>query len=216
VLPQWLDWLGIKFILTSLTIDPNIVWKLPYTWACMAFGDSTKSLFFSREWITRILPKTKTDLRRQHRRWAQQVLLGHLALAAIFIGTGHWFLIVIVTYGCQYCSWLQMLCAAPQHIGLMPNVPDYRLCCRTYTCSWFPAFLYWNMQYHVEHHLFPAVPFYNLPKLRTVLAYDLPPAPHGLLATWREVLPIMQRQRKDPSYVYVPVLPKSAQAALAA
>jgi fatty acid desaturase len=216
VLPLGLDWHGVKFILTQLTVDPNIVWKLPYTWACMAFGDSTKSLFFSREWITRILPKTKTDLRRQHRRWAQIVLCGHLALAAIFIATGHWFLIVIVTYGCQYCSWLQMLCAIPQHIGLQPNTPDYRLCCRTYTCGWFPSFLYWNMQYHVEHHMYPAVPFYNLPKLRAALAYDLPPAPHGLVATWREVLPIMRRQREDPGYVYVPELPSRAPAAVAA
>ncbi len=81
VLPQGLDWLGIKFILASLTIDPNIVWKLPYTWARMALGDSSRSLFFSDDWIARILPKTKTDLRRAQQRWAQVVLLGHLALA---------------------------------------------------------------------------------------------------------------------------------------
>jgi len=57
----------------------------------------------------------------------------------------------------------------------MPNVPDFRLCCRTYTCGWLAAFLYWNLQYDVEHHMFPAVPFYNLPASARRLS--LPPAP---------------------------------------
>ncbi len=57
--------------------------------------------------------------------------------------------------------------------------------------------------------MFPAVPFYNLPKLRAALAHDLPPAPHGLWATWRELRPIMRRQQADPSYVYVPPLPRN-------
>ena len=55
--------------------------------------------------------------------------------------------------------------------------------------------------------MFPAVPFYNLPRLRKAIEHDLPPAPHGLRATWREILPIMKRQQKDPTYVFVPVLP---------
>ena len=105
--------------------------------------------------------------------------------------------------------WFEFLVAAPQHVGLSPNMPDFRLNTRTYTSGWLPAFFYWNMQYHVEHHMYPAVPFYNLPRLRAAMAYDLPPAPHGLWATWKEILPIMKRQRIDPTYVYVPPLPKN-------
>jgi fatty acid desaturase len=89
-------------------------------------------------------------------------------------------------------------------------VNDFRLCCRTYTCSWLPAFCYWNMQYHIEHHMFPAVPFYNLPKLRAAIKDDLPPAPHGLWATWRELLPLMRRQREEPGYFSVPRVPQNA------
>jgi fatty acid desaturase len=29
-----------------------------------------------------------------------------------------------------------------------------------------------NINYHLEHHLFPGVPFYNLPKLHAVLMSD--------------------------------------------
>ena len=209
VLPQGLNWHGVAFILKKLTIDPLVPFKLLRNWTYAAFGDSSKSLFFSPVWIAKILPKTKTELRREHRNWARFVLFGHLILAALFIVTGHWFLIVVFTLGCQYCSWLQLLCSAPQHVGLTPNVADFRLCCRTYTCGWLPAFLYWNMQYHVEHHMFPAVPFYNLARLREAIEHDLPPATHGLRATWSELLPIMRRQRKDPAYVFVPVLPAS-------
>ncbi len=57
--------------------------------------------------------------------------------------------------------------------------------------------------------MFPAVPFYNLPRLRAALLHDLPPAPHGLWATWQELLPIMRRQREDPKYVFVPHLPSN-------
>ena len=100
----------------------------------------------------------------------------------------------------------------PQHFGLSPNVPDHRLCCRTFICSRLPAFLYWNMQYHIEHHMFPAVPFFNLPKLRKLIEHDLPPAPHGLRATWQEMLAIHRKQIADPNFCYVPPLPKTATA----
>jgi fatty acid desaturase len=213
VLPLGLDWHGIKFILICLTFDPLMPFRLLRTWGYAALGDSSKSLFFTADWMERILPKTKTEIRRDHRNWARIVLGGHLLLATLFVLTGNWFLIIVITFGCQYCSWLQLVCGGPQHVGMMPSVPDFRLCCRSYTCSWFPAFLYWNMQYHVEHHMFPAVPFYNLPRLRKVLEHDLPPVQHGLIATWREIIPVMQRQRKDPTYVYIPQLPNQSVAA---
>ena len=140
---------------------------------------------------------------------ATVVLFGHLAVAALFIVTGHWFLIIIVTLGGQYCSWFVTLCGSPQHVGLSPNVSDFRLNTRTYTCGWLPAFCYWNMPYHIEHPMFPAVPFYHLPRLRQAIAHDMPPAPHGLWATWRELRPLRRRQREDPTFVYLPPLPRN-------
>ena len=209
VLPQGLDWHGIKFVLGALTFSPTNLFKLLRFWIGAATGNLRHDGFFKARWLQQVIPESNTELRHEIRQWARIVLLGHLALAAIFITTGHWFLIIIVNLGSFYCGWLVHLCAAPQHVGLCPNAPDFRLCCRTYTCSWLPGFLYWNMQYHVEHHMFPAVPFYNLPRLRAALLHDLPPAPHGLWATWQELLPIMRRQREDPKYVFVPHLPSN-------
>lgn len=211
VLPQGLDWHGVKFIVTQLTCDPRRIFDLVRKWVKMARGDlSEGNGVFTPDWTARILPESNTDLRRRHRNWARCVLGGHVALAAVFVATGNWILVPVVNFGCLYCPWLQTLTGAPQHAGLTPDVPDWRLCCRTYTCHWFPAFLYWNMQYHVEHHMFPAVPFYHLPRLRETIAHDLPPAPHGLFAVWREMLPILRRQREEPGWFFTPQIPQPA------
>ncbi len=209
VLPQGLDWHGVKFVMTALTCNPLGILKQIRFWVAAAFGDLSYDAFFKAKWLQRVVPESDAKSRRELHRWARIVLFGHFTLAVLFIATGNWFLIVIVNLATFYCPWLVVLCGVPQHIGLSPNTPDFRLCCRTYTCSWLPGFFYWNMQYHVEHHMFPAVPFYNLPRLRKAIAHDLPPAPHGLWATWQEMLPIMRRQRADPTYVYVPPLPKN-------
>ena len=158
-------------------------------------------------WYNHVLPEADPAVRRRHRNWARILLIGHGVLAAMFVVTGHWFLIVVFTFGTFYCGWLGFLCGFPQHYGLNPNVPDFRYNTRTFTCSWLPAFYYWNMQYHLEHHMFPAVPFYNLPKLRAAIVHDLPPATHGLIATWRELFEIRRRVRENPDYRFVPDVP---------
>ena len=211
ILPATLDWKFAEFILWHFLPFPHPVtcWQRVRLWTRYALGDLNGLGMFAggKWWLNKILPESKTDSRLRHRAWARVVLFGHLALALLFIATGHWFLVILVSCSGTYASWLSGLCGLPQHIGMGPDVPDFRLCCRTYTCNWFPAFLYWNMQYHVEHHMFPAVPFYNLPALRKAIEHDLPPAPHGLLATWREIIPVIKKQGEDPGYFFVPEIP---------
>lgn len=47
--------------------------------------------------------------------------------------------------------------------------------------------MYWNMNHHIEHHLYHRVPFHALPALREALAAQLPPPDPGLLRTNLEV-----------------------------
>lgn len=204
VLPQKITFKDWQFWLGIFAWNPVQTAKTIRTYYRRATGR------LDNEWFEFVLPENNQDLRRQHRNWARIALIGHALLAVLFIATGHWFLVFIFNLGSQYCGWLGLLCGWPQHFGLSPDVPDHRLCCRTYTCSWLPAFLYWNMQYHVEHHMFPAVPFYNLPRLRKAIEHDLPRAPHGLRATWREMLDIRRRQLADPNFSFVPELPQSS------
>ena len=58
--------------------------------------------------------------------------------------------------------------------------------------------------------MYAAVPYYNLPKLRRAIGWDLPVASRGLPATWQELVDTVRRQRRDSSYFFTPPLPASA------
>jgi MocE subfamily Rieske [2Fe-2S] domain protein len=68
-------------------------------------------------------------------------------------------------------------------------------------------FLYWNMNYHIEHHMFPLVPYHNLPKLHELVKDDMPKRYSGLWACWKEIIPTIFKQVKDPSYHVKVTLP---------
>ena len=68
-------------------------------------------------------------------------------------------------------------------------------------------YLYWNMNYHVEHHMFPLVPYHNLAKLHELVKADMPKPYNGLLEAWREIIPAVLRQGKDPTYYIKRELP---------
>jgi MocE subfamily Rieske [2Fe-2S] domain protein len=97
-------------------------------------------------------------------------------------------------------TWLMIFQNTPQHAGLAENVLDHRLNCRTVYMNPVSRFIYWNMNYHVEHHMFPLVPYHRLPELHEVIKDDCPPPYPSIPAAWREILPTLLRQVKDPAY----------------
>ncbi|MBE7558640.1 NADH:ubiquinone reductase (Na(+)-transporting) subunit F [bacterium] len=97
-------------------------------------------------------------------------------------------------------AWLAPIFSLTQHAGLAENVLDHRLNCRTILMNPISCFHYWNMNYHVEHHMFPQVPYYNLPRLFELVKHDMPEPYHGLWEAWREIITTMRRQLKDPAY----------------
>ena len=66
--------------------------------------------------------------------------------------------------------------ATPSTPGLAENVLDHRLNCRTVYMNPINRYLYWNMNYHVEHHMFPLVPYHALPRLHELVKADMPAA----------------------------------------
>ena len=109
-------------------------------------------------------------------------------------------------------TWLMTLYGYTQHAGLAENVLDHRLNSRTIYMNPVNRFLYWNMNYHVEHHIFPLVPYHALPELHEVIKADLPTPYSGMIEAYREIIPTVIRQMKDPTYHVKRVLPAAASA----
>jgi fatty acid desaturase len=159
-------------------------------------------------------PEERTYVPQSEWGKVQRVAIVHVAIYAATIALAVWMgsILPLMVIGLprMYGAWHHIMTGLLQHGGLADNVIDHRLNSRTVYMNPVSRFIYWNMNYHVEHHMFPAVPFYNLPKLRAALAADLPPATHGLIATWREILPILRRQDTDPAYAFIPILPETS------
>ena len=109
-------------------------------------------------------------------------------------------------YGC----WHMVICGWLQHGGLSDNVTDHRLNPRTVYMNRASRFIYWNMNYHVEHHMFRLVPYFQLPKLHAALAHDLPTPNPSIVAAYAEMLPALLRQRTDPDFHLLRPLPATA------
>ena len=110
----------------------------------------------------------------------------------------------------MYGAYLGQLYDLTQHSGMGENVLDHRLNTRTIYMSRVNRFLYWNMNYHVEHHIFPMVPYHRLPELHEEIRRDLAPPYPSLWAAYREIVPAVLRQLKDQTYYIHRELPPGA------
>jgi fatty acid desaturase len=165
---------------------------------------------FEGEWELTLYPATAPEKRRVPVRWARVILGGHAALAILCACEHWWMAAILFCVPVFYGGFLQSVCNQTQHIGLQDNVSDFRLCCRTFTLNPVIRFIYWQMNYHIEHHMYAAVPCYNLGKLHRLIRHDLPPCPHGLVETWKEISAIQARQKTDPNYQHQAVIPSPA------
>ena len=111
-----------------------------------------------------------------------------------------------------YGVWFLLTIGLPQHVGLAEDVLDHRLNSRTFLLPAPVRWIYWNMNYHVEHHMFPMVPYHALPRLHQVIKHDCAPVV-GFWATWKLILPTMWRQLRDPNFYIHNQLPPGAGAA---
>jgi fatty acid desaturase len=194
-------------------IDPVTMVKTIWSTIRVAGGYLQTSMggtYFSHEWIETAYSDATPEERRRPIRWARFLLLGHGTIVAVSIYFHLWMLPVVTTLVPFYGNWLFFLCNSTQHIGLQDNVPDFRLCCRTFMLNPVVGYFYWHMNYHAEHHMYAAVPCYKLAKLRSLIEWDMPPAPRGILATWLQIAEIQRRQKTDPSYQYAAPLPQPA------
>ena len=101
-----------------------------------------------------------------------------------------------------YGVYLLQVYALTQHAGMGENVLDHRLNTRTVHMGHVNRFIYMNMNYHIEHHMFPMVPYHRLAELHEQVKHDMPEAYPSLWAAYKEIIPAVLRQLKDQTLLH--------------
>ena len=101
-----------------------------------------------------------------------------------------WFLVIPRILGAP----VMMLFTLLQHVELKENSPSILESTRSYTTGALGRFLYMNMNNHVEHHLYPQVPFYALPDLAKAVRTQVPAPDNGFFRANWEVLVVAIRR----------------------
>ncbi len=190
---NWLALIGNTFALKHVAGElPRLLNN-----ALGRLGDEEKTFIPEMEW-----PKVI----REARAW--------VAIYALVIGAcvafGSAVPLLFVGLPSLYGAWLYHFFGLTQHAGMPENVTDHRENCRTVHMNPVFRFLYWNMNYHVEHHMYPMVPFHALPRLHEAVKADTPPPYPSTLAAYAEIIPALVRQTRDPAYHVVRPLPQQA------
>lgn len=157
-------------------------------------------------WMEELYENEEAE-KRKAIQWSRVLLLFHLTIIGVSIRFSLWILPLLITFAPFIANWWHYLVGVPMHTGLKDNVSDFRLCVRTITLDPLSQFLYWNMNHHIEHHMFAAVPCYNLRKLHEEVAFDMPKA-RTLIGAWKEMRETWKRQRVDPTYQFETPLPQ--------
>ena len=89
----------------------------------------------------------------------------YAATIALALWMGSILPLMVIGLPRMYGAWHHVMTGLLQHGGLADNVIDHRLNSRTVYMNPIIRFIYWNMNYHVEHHMFPMVPYHALPRL---------------------------------------------------
>lgn len=199
--------------------DPEIAYQRPIRfWRIVldAFGVLSTRAEFAKYWANlrgTVTPAVADYVppREIERcvRWGRIHLAIWIATVAWSVAT--WSLLPLVLIGLPslYGRWLLVVFGTTQHAGLAEDVLDHRLNTRTVYMNPILRFLYLNMNYHLEHHMFPSVPYHALPRLHRAVKGHLPAPYRGLWSAYRDILPALWRQRNDLDYDIRPNLPST-------
>lgn len=178
-----------------LPLNPNYKnWIFLFTFDIPNFYRTLKALIYNScgkldgIWVNELFKKKDTAKKKQLIHFARMILLSHIFFILVFILTKQYELILIISLAPFIANWLNRMMGMSQHIGMQGNVNDFRLNSTSIKLNWFLSMLYSNMNYHIEHHLYPKVPFYNLPKLNKELSEFLPPQIDGFWNLLRHII----------------------------
>lgn len=126
---------------------------------------------------------------------ARLMLLLYGALAAAMFA-GQWWLLWFLVLPRLIGMPVMLLFTLIQHVEMQENAPSILDSTRSFRTNGLGRFLYMNMNHHVEHHLYPQIPFSSLPALSAALAPQLPTPDPGFWRTNAEVLLVVARRSR--------------------
>ncbi len=144
--------------------------------------------------------------------WSSRIYLAIIAAFGIWsIAMGSFLPIMFVALSRFYGGWLHQLLGLTQHAGLGEDTHDHRENTRTVLVNPVYRYLYLNMNYHIEHHSVPMVPYHALAQLQAAAQDQMPPAYPNLWAVYREMIPALVKQAtEDPDYHIKRPIPQTA------
>jgi fatty acid desaturase len=177
--------------------DPDIVLPRPASWGDYVYYVSSipmwrrNSTWFVSHALGRIASRDSwyvpQDEQRRVFREARVMLLlyavivvGSIALESV-APLVYWLIPRLM--GEPVMRWMRVA----EHVGC-DNTADLRHNTRTTRPSLWLRGLFWNMSYHAEHHLCPAVPFHALAKMHREVGNQLHPIGTGYFAVHWQVL----------------------------
>ncbi len=134
----------------------------------------------------------------------------YAATIALAYYLNSWLPILLIGTPRLYGAWHHVLTGLMQHGALADNVLDHRMNSRTVYINPVSRFIYWNMNYHIEHHMFPMVPYHALPRLHELIKNDLPAPTKSMWACYKEMIPVWKRQMRGEDVFLVRELPPTA------
>ncbi len=132
------------------------------------------------------------------------ILAIHTLIAVSAIVFNQWLLLIFITIAWQIGQVGVSLYFFTEHLSRVYNSNDQVLATRSVKVGWFVKLLYWGgLDDHIEHHIFPAVPSCNLPKLHELLK-DEQDERTGIFACWREIFVVAKGKEQRANMEYVP------------
>tara|TARA_Y100000588_G_scaffold376765_1_gene454988 strand:- start:337 stop:1335 length:999 start_codon:yes stop_codon:yes gene_type:complete len=151
--------------------------------------------------VTPVIKDCIPEKERSKCRWISRIYVTiWLSIIILTVYLNTWMLLLYLLLPYWYGNTIYTIIGMMQHAGLLNNSKDHRLSTRTVILNPVFSFFYWHMEYHTEHHMFPTIPSYNLKKLHAIVRDQMPPARKGMWGAYKEILPALLKQAKDPNY----------------
>ena len=131
------------------------------------------------------------------------ILVFHVAVLALTLAFQRWELFFLITIAWQVGAPIETLWHSTEHMSRMYDANDQRLVTRSVRVSPFVGLIFWGLDDHVDHHMFPSIPSRNLPKLHKVLKQDLA-EPMSMVACWREMFAVAREKESHPLNEHLP------------